>query len=283
VNAATTLSGMLGAWPLPYPYDLKSTQYALVAGLAIGIAAPLLGAFLVERRMSLMGDGIGHLAFAGVSIGLATDQAPLAVALVVSVLGAVLLEWLRSTGRAAGDLALAVLLYSGLAGGIVIASLSGSYDASVLSYLFGSLLSIQTNEVWLVLVISALIVSIVAWQWRRLLAVVTDGDFARTIGISVRVVDLAIAVGTALVIVAAMRAVGLLLVSSMMVLPVGAARPLSKSFGKHLVLSAVIGGASVLVGLTGSSIQGDLPPGATIVLVGVLAVGMSALFDAVRR
>jgi zinc transport system permease protein len=277
-----TISLVLGQLPLPYPFDTRLMQYALLAGLAIGIAAPLLGVFLVERRMSLMGDGIGHMAFAGVSVGLATNQSPLLIALLAAVVGAVLLELLRRSGRAAGDLALALLLYSGLAGGIVIAGLAGSYNASVLQYLFGSILTVEPTEAWAVAGIAALIIGLVAWQWRRLLAVVSDGDFAQTIGVRVWAVDLALAVGTAVVIVGAMRAVGLLLVSAMMVLPVGAARIVAKSFAGTLVLSSALGGVAVLIGLVVSSVQGNLPPGGTIVLVGVALVGTAVLADRVR-
>jgi zinc transport system permease protein len=282
-SAVVQVSGVVGQLPLPYPFETRSMQYALLAGIPLGLAAPLLGAFLVERRMSLMGDGIGHVAFAGVSVGLATGRSPLIVAFVVAALGAVLLEWLRSTGRAAGDLALAVLLYSGLAGGVVIAGLAGSYNASVLSYLFGSILTVEPQEAVVVAVISVLIASVVALQWRRLLAVVSDADFARTVGVKVRVADMTIAVGTAMVIVGAMRAVGLLLVSSMMVLPVGAVRMVSRSFASTLVVSALLGALCVVVGLTVSSVQGDLPPGGTIVLVGVAAVAIAAVVSSVRR
>jgi zinc transport system permease protein len=256
---------------------------ALLAGGSVGVAAPLIGTFLVERRMSLIGDGIGHMAFAGVSVGLATKTWPVASALAAAVLGAIVLEVLRGSGKAAGDLALAVLLYAGLAGGVVVAGVAGAYNASVLQYLFGSILTVTPNEAWTLAVISLIICVLIGWQWQRLLVVVADADFARTIGVRVGLVDLLLAIGTAVVIVGAMRAVGLLLVSAMMVLPVGAARLVAKSFASTLVISAVVGFACVAIGLSLSSMQGSLPPGGTIVLVGVAAVIAASIWDRLSR
>jgi zinc transport system permease protein len=282
MSPVSFLHSLVATLPLPYPFDISVMQYALLAGVSVGLAAPLIGAFLVERRMSLIGDGIGHMAFAGVSVGLATDRWPVGTALLAAVIGAVLLEVLRGSGRAAGDLALAVLLYAGLAGGVVIAGLAGSYNASVLQYLFGSLLTVEPNEAWVLTAMSSVIIAVVAWQWRRLLAVVVDPDFARTIGVRVGLVDLVLAVGTSIVIVGAMRAVGLLLVSSMMVLPVGAARMIARSFRSMLATAAAIGAGCVVAGLAVSSIQGKLPPGGTIVLMGVLSVMVCAVIDRVK-
>jgi zinc transport system permease protein len=266
---------MMVAVVLPYPFDRPFMQLALIAGLAVGIGAPLLGTFLVERRMSLIGDGIGHVAFAGVSVGLFTGTWPIGAALLVATLGAVLLELLRSSGRAAGDLALAVLLYAGVGGGVVLAGAAGSYNASVLQYLFGSPLSVTESEAMTMVGLCVLIIAVIGWKWRTLLAVVTDADFARTIGISVRIIDLALAVGTALVIVASMRVVGVMLVGAMIVLPVGTARLLAPSFVSALVGSAFIGALMVTAGLSLARSAG-LPAGGTIVCLGVVTVALAA-------
>ena len=135
------------ALTLPYPFDRDYMKLALFAGLAVGLSAPLLGTFLVERRMSLLGDGIGHIAFAGVSAGLLAGVWPIWTALIAAVLGAIVLELMRSAGRTGGDLALAVVFYGGIAGGIVLAGAAGNYNASVLSYLFGSILTVDRSEV----------------------------------------------------------------------------------------------------------------------------------------
>ncbi len=262
--------------PLPFPFDREYMQLALFAGLAVGLSAPLLGTFLVERRMSLLGDGIGHIAFAGVSAGLLAGVWPIWTALIAAVLGAVGLELMRSAGRTGGDLALAVVFYGGIAGGIVLAGAAGNYNASVLSYLFGSILTVDRTEVVTVTIVGVVLVVVIVVFWRVMLATVTDADFARTLGIPVRVIDLGIAVGAALVIVGAMRVVGLLLVAALMVLPVGAVRVVAPSFRATMFGSSALGGMSVVVGLWIARVRA-LPPGGTIVLVVVAAVMVSGL------
>ena len=267
---------MFMALPLPYPFDREYMQLALFAGLAVGLSAPLLGAFLVERRMSLLGDGIGHIAFAGVSAGLLAGVWPIWTALIAAVLGAVVLELMRTAGRTGGDLALAVVFYGGIAGGIVLAGAAGNYNASVLSYLFGSILTVDRAEVVTVSIVGVILVIVVAVFWRIMLATVTDSDFARTLGVPVRLVDFGIAIGAALVIVGAMRVVGLLLVAALMVLPVGAVRVVAPSFRATMIGSSLLGGLSVIVGLWIARVRG-LPPGGTIVLVVVGAVMVSGI------
>ncbi len=266
---------ILLALALPFPFEREYMQLALFAGLAVGLSAPLLGTFLVERRMSLLGDGIGHIAFAGVSAGLLAGVWPIWTALIAAVLGAVVLELMRSAGRTGGDLALAVVFYGGIAGGIVLAGAAGNYNATVLSYLFGSILTVDRSEVITVTVVGAILVVVVLSFWRVMLATVTDSDFARTLGIPVRVIDLGIAVGAALVIVGAMRVVGLLLVAALMVLPVGAVRVVAPSFRWTMLGSSLLGGLSVVIGLWVARVNA-LPPGGTIVLVVVGAVVLTA-------
>ena len=136
--------------PLPWPFEREYMQLALVAGLVVGLTAPLMGTFMVQRRMSLMGDGIGHLAFAGVAGGVLLGIWPVWSALAVAVVGALVVEHLRSRGAASGDLALAIFFYGGIAAGVVLVSLAGSLDANLFTYLFGSILTVGPDEVWVV-------------------------------------------------------------------------------------------------------------------------------------
>jgi zinc transport system permease protein len=255
--------------PLPWPYDREYMQLALAAGLAVGASAPLVGAFLVQKRLSLMGDGIGHIAFAGVAAGLLAGVAPFWTALVAAVAGALAVEWLRLRGRASGDLALALLFYSGIAGGVVLTGLSGSLNGSVLSYLFGSILSVSPADVVTIVVIGVGIIGLIAMSWRALFAVVLDEEAARVSGLPVDALSLALAALTAVTVVAAMRVTGVLLVAALMVLPVGAAQQLARSFRATLLLSLAIGSGAVLVGLAVARAAGT-PPGGTIVLLTAL-------------
>ncbi len=150
--------------PLPYPFDRDYMQLALAAGLVVAACAPLIGAFLVEKQLSLLGDGLGHLAFAGVAVGLLLAVSPLWAALVVTVLGALALEYLRVRGKASGDLVLALFFYGGIAAGAVIASRATAEGQSVnvLPYLFGSILTVTPDDVWLVVGLGVVIVTSIA-------------------------------------------------------------------------------------------------------------------------
>jgi zinc transport system permease protein len=273
--------------PLPWPFDRQYMQLALAAGLVVGACAPLIGAFLVQKRLSLLGDGVGHLAFAGVAAGLLFGVWPLWSALAVATTGAMALEWLRSRGRSSGDLVLALFFYSGIAAGVVLTGLSGSLNGGVLSYLFGSILTVAPSDAWVVVALGALILTAVALTWRALLAVVLDEDAARVGGLPVDALNLALAGLAALTVVAAMRVVGVLLVAALMVLPVGACQRLARSFRATLAWSAVIGAASVVAGLAAARAGGAaglaLAPGGLIVLVAAGAFLAASLLAGRRR
>lgn len=257
---------MISALALPWPFDRQYMQLALLAGLVVGTCAPLMGTFLVHKRLSLMGDGVGHVAFAGVAAGLLLDVWPVWTALVAAMAGAVAVEWLRSRGRASGDLALALLFYSGIAAGVVLTGLAGSLDAGTLTYLFGSILTVEAADAWTVAVLGGVIVAAVAVAWRPLLAVVLDEEAARVAGLPVDRLNLLLAALTAVTVVVGMRVVGVLLVAALMVLPVGAAQWLARSFRSTLLLAAAAGAASAVGGLAVARLW-SLAPGGTIVLV----------------
>jgi zinc transport system permease protein len=264
---------------LPYPFDLGFMQRALVASLAVGVFAPTIGTFLVQKRMSLIGDGIGHVAFAGVGAGLVAGVAPLWTALVFAVVGAIGVEWLRSRRRASGDLALALFFYSGIALGVVLVSLGGGFDAGVLTYLFGQPLTVNGGEIASILALGAAIVAVVVVMRRLLFAVVTDEDWSRVAGLPVDTANFALAALTACAVVAAMRIVGILLIAAMMVLPVASGQLLARSFAGTLWWSVGIGAGSVIAGLAASRIWG-LAPGGSIVLV---AAGCFAVVAVLKR
>lgn len=266
----------LAALPLPWPFEREFMQLALVSGLVVGVSAPLIGTFMVHKRLSLMGDGIGHVAFAGVAAGLLAGVWPIWTALAAAVVGAVTIEWLRSRGRAAGDLALAVLFYSGIAGGVVLTGLAGSLDAGTLTYLFGSILTVDRPDAVTVTVLGAVIVACVAVSWRALFSIVLDEEAARVSGLPVDALNLGLAALTAVTVVAGMRIVGVLLVAALMVLPVGAAQRFAGSFGTTLVLASVIGATSAIAGLAIAR-QWALAPGGTIVLVAAAVFAVAAI------
>jgi zinc transport system permease protein len=257
---------------LPYPFDLSFMERALVAGIVVGIFAPLIGTFVVQRRMSLIGDGIGHLAFAGVGAGLMAAVSPVWAALAVAVAGAIGIEFLRARRTASGDLALALFFFSGIAAGVVLIGLAGGLDATVFTYLFGQPLTVDDGEIATILSLGIAIVVVVVALRRPLFAVVTDEEWSRVAGLPVGFINMVLAVVVAVSVVAAMRVVGILLVAAMMVLPVASGQLLARSFRATLWWSVAIGVGSVVLGLAASRIWG-LAPGGTIVLISAAVFG----------
>ncbi|WP_435771122.1 metal ABC transporter permease [Nocardioides sp. SYSU DS0651] len=255
------------------PLELLGTDFmqrALIAALLTGLAAPAVGTFLVQRRLALMGDGIGHVAVTGVAIGLLTGTSPTWTAVVVAVLGAVLIEVIRERGQANGDVALALLFYGGLAGGILISGLGGQSAATLGRYLFGSITSISEQDVVVTLVLATIVIVLCVGLSPQLFAVTQDAEFARVAGVRVRAYNVMIAVLAAVSVTVAMRTVGLLLVSALMVVPVATAQQLTRSFRSTIGAAMVLGGVASLGGLvitTFAPPETPVAPGATIVLV----------------
>ena len=268
--------------PLPWPFEREYMQLALVAGVIVGASAPLIGTFLAQRRMALLGDGLGHVAFAGVAAGLLLGVAPVWTAMAAAAAAALTLDVLRSRARASGELALAVIFYTGIAAGVVITSRAGEFDASVLSYLFGSVLTVAPGDVAVVAVLGLGVVGVVAALSRTLFAVVLDEEAALVAGLPVVAANRLLAVLAAVTVVAAMRVVGLLLVAALMALPVGAGQVLARSFRASLVIASGVGVASVVVGLALAR-AADLAPGGTIVLVAAATFAVASMVSGRRH
>ena len=268
--------------PLPWPFDREYMQLALVAGVVVGACAPLIGAFLVQKRLALLGDGIGHLAFAGIAGGLLLDVAPLPVAAAVAVSGAVAIERLRSRGRASGDLALALFFYSGIAAGVVLLGLADSLDAGLLAYLFGSIVTVTAGDAWTVVALGLFVIAVMAFIGRALFAVVLDEESARVAGLPVDLLNATLAALAAVTVVAAMPVVGVLLVAALMVLPVASGQLVGRSFRATVGWSVLIGVGSVVVGLAAARVWG-LAPGGTVVLVAAAVFAVVSLVTGARR
>jgi zinc transport system permease protein len=260
---------------LPYPFELAFMQRALAASLIVGVFAPMIGTFLVQKRLSLIGDGIGHVAFAGVGAGLLVNVYPVWTALVFAVAGALGVDRLRARRKASGDLALALFFYSGIAAGVVLVSLGGGLNANVLTYLFGQPLTVTDPEIAVILGLGAAIAAIM-WSLRRaLFAVVSDEEWSRTAGLPVDALNALLAVLTACAVVAAMRIVGILLIAALMVLPVASAQLVARSFRGTLGWSTFVGVGAVVLGLAASRVW-DLAPSGAIVLMAALTFAVAS-------
>lgn len=258
-------------------------QYALLGALITGLAAPALGTYLVQRRLALIGDGIGHVALTGVAVGLLTATSPVLTAMAVAAAGAIAIELVRARGRTSGDVALAVLFYGGIAGGVFLVSLSdGNTTANLNAYLFGSPLTTSRTDLLTMAVLGGLVLAVTLGLRPWLFAVCQDEEYARVSGLPVRGLNLLLAITTAVTVTVAMRAVGLLLVSALMVVPVATAQLVASGFRSTQRLAMLIG---VAVAGSGVAIAGlsDTAPGATIVLLAIGLFALVTLASAVRR
>jgi zinc transport system permease protein len=241
-------------------------QRALIAAALVGILAPLVGVFLVQRRLALLGDGMGHVALTGVGLAFLLGTAPIPTAMVTAALGAFLIEFIRYRSRTAGDVALALLFYGGIAGGVLFASLApGKATSSLNAYLFGSLSTVASGDVIALIALCVVIVALLTLFGRELFAMSLDVDLAAVQGVRVRVMSTLLAVMAAVVVVVGMRVVGLLLVSAIMIVPVAAAQQVTRSFRSTAALALIIGLFASVSGLI-TSFYVEVPPGPTIVL-----------------
>jgi zinc transport system permease protein len=249
---------------------LAFMQRALLAAALAGLASPAIGTYIVQRRLALLGDGLGHVAIAGVGLALMTGTAPLPLAVAICIAGAVLIETLRQKGRATGDIGLAVLFYGGLAAGVLMASVAGQGAGGLSAYLFGSLTTVSPTDLWIVLGLAVVVLAVgVGWS-PRLFAVCADEDYARVIGLKVRFYNYTIVVLAAITVTTAMRTVGLLLVSALMVIPVATAQNIVRGFFAGLWTAMAIG---LVVAVSGVVVAyyADLAPGALIVVLAIAA------------
>ncbi|MGZ0147242.1 metal ABC transporter permease [Kribbella sp. WER1] len=263
-------------------FELEFMQRALIAGLLTGLSAPAIGTYLVQRRLSLMGDGIGHIAITGVALGLLTGSAPVLTAVIVSIAGATAIELVRARGKATGDVALALLFYGGIAGGVLLIGLAGQGAATLNTYLFGSLTTVSQSDLYVVVGLAIAVLVVAIGLGPQLFAVCQDEEFARTTGLRVQLLNLVIAVMAAVTVTVAMRTVGLLLVSALMVVPVATAQQITRSFRSTFVTACIIGVLACLAGIV-TSYNANVAPGATIVVLALAGFVVAATIGTLLR
>ncbi|MBR6458927.1 MAG: metal ABC transporter permease [Actinomycetaceae bacterium] len=265
-------------------------QRALIVAVLVGVSAPVVGTFLVSRSMALMGDGIGHIALTGVALGWLAgtimdisphDSLALPGAIVMSVVGSLLIELIRARGRTGADVALAILFYGGIAGGVLLISAAGGTTTNLTSYLFGSLATVSRSDLIYTLVLAVLILGTAFFLAGPLFALAHDEEYAKAAGLPVRALNLYIAIISALTVSISMRVVGVLLVSAIMIVPVAIAQLVSHSFTRTMRLAMII---SILACVTGLIITYNvaLSPGATIVVILIALYALTSLGVLVR-
>ncbi len=249
-------------------------QRALLAALITGVTAPAIGTFLVQRRLSLLGDGLGHLAVAGVGLAFLTGTAPLPMAVVICVLGSIGIEVLRESGRASGDVGLAILFYGGLSGGLLLAGLAGQGTGTLSGYLFGSLLTVSDKDLWMIAGLGVIVLAVTLGLLPQLFTVSADEAFARSIGLPVRLLNIVVVSLAAITVTFSMRTVGLLLVSALMVVPVATANHLVIGFRTGLLTAMGLGAMAAVSGTIGSYYL-NTAPGALIVVIAIAVFALS--------
>lgn len=259
-------------------------QNAFLAGIIIGLIAPLLGVFIVVRRLSLIADALSHVALAGIAANLFLGKHfaffstfnPLYMGMAFSVGGAIFIEKLRTVYKHYQELAIPIILSGGIGLSVIFISLADGFNTDLFSYLFGSVSAVSRADLWTIIAISIFVLLTVILMYKELFLLSFDEEYAKATGIAARTIHFMFIVMVALVIAASMRVVGILLVSSLMTLPVAASIRLSRGFKQTILFSIIFGEASVLGGLF-LSYYLDLAPGGTIVMIAVLILLVTVL------
>ncbi len=256
--------------------------YALIAGVLVSVCAALLGVNLVLRRYSMIGDGLSHVAFGSLAVASALSLAPLPVAIPVVILAAFLLLRLSEAGKLKGDALTAMISTGALAIGYLAVSLSSGMNIDIDNYLFGSILTLTTRDLWLSVGLALFVIPLYLLLFHRIFSLTFDGSFAKATGIRTRLYDTVLALLTALTVVLGMRFMGTLLISALIVFPPLTAMRVMRSFRGVVILSAILPIVSFLSGLILSYVF-STPPGATVVCISVILFLLFALVGRILR
>ncbi|WP_156288484.1 metal ABC transporter permease [Oceanobacillus salinisoli] len=268
-----------------YQYDFL--RYTFLTGLMIGIIAPLLGTFIVVRRLSLIADALSHVTLAGIAFGLMVEKlfaivfSPLYAGMIFSVFGSVLIEKLRSVYKAYQEIAIPIILSGGVGLSVIFIAIADGFNNDLFNYLFGSVSAVSQSDFFMILTISIFVILVVALFYKELFTLSFDEEHATISGIHSKRIHLLFIVLTALVIAASIRIVGVLLVSALMTLPVAAAMRLAKGFKQMMGLSILFGELAVISGLI-SGYYLNIPPGGTIVLVSIIILLISIVIKQLK-
>jgi zinc transport system permease protein len=247
-------------------FHYQFIQKAIIAGCFIAILCSTLGVFLVLRRLSLIGDGLAHVTFGSVAVGLLFKGQPMYTAIPLVMLSSLGILRLTERARIYGDTAIGIVSSLGIAVGIILVSISGGYNIDLFSYLFGSILSISNTEVITSIVLSIIVIIVVLLFYNDLVSITFDEECAKVSGIRVRRINETLVLLTALTVVLAMKVVGIMLVSALLILPSTTALQAARSFKATMIIAGFVAVFSVISGIWLSFIA-NLPTGGTIVVI----------------
>jgi zinc transport system permease protein len=269
--------------------EYEFLQNAFLTGMLIGLVAPLIGVFIVVRRLSLIADALSHVTLAGIAASLLltkkwalfTGLNPLYLGMTFSVIGSLFIEKLRGVYKHYQELAIPIILSGGIGLGVIFISLADGFNTDLFSYLFGSVSAVSRTDLLIIFIISLFVILLIVLLYKELFLLSFDEEHAKASGIAAKSVHFIFIMMVALVIAASMRIVGILLVSSLMTLPVAASIRIAKGFKQTIFYSIIFGELSVLGGLT-ISYYLDLAPGGTIVLIAVVVLILAIFYKKVN-
>ena len=257
-------------------WNYEFLQNAFASGLIIGLIAPLLGVFIVVRRLSLIADALSHVTLAGIAGSLYLSQSvplfamlnPLYLGILSAVSGSVLIERLRRLYKHYEELAIPIIMSAGIGISAIFISLANGFSADLFGYLFGSVSAVSRQDLWIVVIIALIVILFLRFFYKELFVLSFDEEYARASGLPAKWIHILFMIVTALVIAASMRIVGILLVSSLMTLPVAASMRLAKGFKQAILLAVVFGETAVIIGLV-TAFYLNIAPGGTIVVTSI--------------
>jgi zinc transport system permease protein len=247
-------------------WDYGFIQRAVIAGAFISVLCSTLGVLLVLRRLSMIGDGLAHVTFGSIAIGLLLKVYPLYVSMPVVMGSALGILKLMERARIYGDAAIGILSALGIACGILVASLAGGFNVDLFSFLFGNILSINEQEVYTSVILSVIVLALIVFNYHDIFSITFDEEFAKASGINTGRINTMIVLFTAITVVLTMKVVGVMLTSALLIFPAVTAFQVARGFTNALVIAGVVALVSLITGIA-LSLQLNLPTGASIVLV----------------
>lgn len=257
---------------LSYPFMVR----AFVVGILVALCSALLGVSLVLKRYSMIGDGLSHVGFGAMAVAAAANAAPLAVAIPVVIVAAVLLLRISGNSRIKGDAAIALISTSSLAIGVMVISMTTGMNTDVYNYMFGSILAMSQEDVALSVTLAVVVLVLYIFFYQKIFAITFDETFARATGVKSGLYNTLIAVLTAVTIVLGMRMMGALLISSLIIFPALTAMRACRTFRSVTIHAAVISVVCLAAGLL-MSYLGGAPAGASVVMANIAALILYSL------
>mgnify|MGYP001942154971 FL=1 len=269
-------------------FEYSFIRYALISGLIVGFIAPLIGTFIVVRRLSLIADALSHISLGGIAFGMYLTSitsisilTPINMGIVFCVIGALLIEKLRTLYKAFEDLAIPIIMSLGIGLSVVFISLADGFNQDLFGYLFGSISAVTWSDMIFIIIVLLIVIIFITLFFKELFLLSFDHEYSRVVNIPQWIHTLFMLV-VAIVIVASMRIVGTLLVSALITIPVAIGLRVTKGFKQLMIVSIIVGEIGVMIGML-TAFYLDISPGGTIVLTLILMLLFTFLWNMIQK